>query len=84
MQPLPIKRWQKRLGLTPTLPAGYIDDTHVVMTKQTHLNFLADVFDMHDGIYSAGDGLIYLGEWFFGFAPFIWVFESIRRLSAKQ
>ena len=66
------------------LPAGMIDDVHCIMTKQTHLNFLADVFDMHDGIYSVGDGLIYLGEWFFGFAPFIWVFESIRRLSAKQ
>ncbi len=66
------------------LPAGYIDDVHVVMTKHTHLNFLADVFDMHDAIYSVGDGFIYLGEWLFGFAPFIWIFESIRRLSAKQ
>ena len=62
------------------LPDGMIDDTHCIMTSKTHLNFLADVFDFKDGIYSAGDGLIYLGEWLSSFSIFIWAFEAIRRL----
>jgi uncharacterized protein DUF5317 len=40
---------------------GMIDDTHCVMTKYTHLNALADVFDFHDAIYSIGDGLLMAG-----------------------
>jgi hypothetical protein len=67
-------------GIDPTLPAGMIDDTHCVMTDKTHLNFLADVFDLKDGIYSIGDFTILLGEWMSGFAPFIWMFEVCRRL----
>ena len=41
------------------------------MTDQTHLNFLADVFDMHDGIYSIGDFVLMLGEWMYGFCPLV-------------
>lgn len=70
-------------GIDPTLPAGMIDDTHCIMTKYTHLNFLADVFDLHgDGIYSVGDFMLSLGEWLWVFAPFVWVFEAVRRLRA--
>jgi len=49
-----------------------IDEVHCLMTEKTHLNFLADIFDLHDRILSVGDLLIDLG--FFGnnVAPYIW------------
>ena len=75
--------WKERaedLGVTTSLPAGMIDDTHCVMTSQTHLNFLADVFDFKDGIYSVGDGGIMLGTWLWTFAPVVWLFEVVRKL----
>ena len=58
-----------------------IDDTHCVMTSKTHLNFLADVFDLGN-IYSIGDFLLMLGEWLMGFAPFVFLFDVVRKLSA--
>jgi hypothetical protein len=59
----------------------YLDDTHVAMTPYTHLNFLADVFDLKDGIYSIGDFLLMLGEWLSVFAPFLFVFDTTRKLA---
>jgi hypothetical protein len=67
----------------PTLPEGMIDDIHCVMTKDTHLNALADVFDLKDRIYSIGDFLLMLGDWLLTFAPFVWAFEVIRRLKSQ-
>jgi hypothetical protein len=61
------------------LDRGYLDDVHVIMTPKTHLNFLADDFDL-DNIYSVGDFLLMLGEWLQTFAIFVWVFEAVRRL----
>ena len=58
-----------------------IDDTHCVMTSKTHLNFLADVFDL-GSIYSIGDFLLMLGGWLFRFAPFVFLFDVVRKLSA--
>jgi Family of unknown function (DUF5317) len=58
----------------------YIDPSHVVMTKQTHLNFLADIFDLHDGIYSVGDGLIGLGEWLESFCIYVWIGLIVRKV----
>ena len=58
---------------------GMIDDVHCVMTNQTHLNALADVFDI-GSIYSVGDFLWYLGKWLAGFCPFIWGFAVIDKL----
>jgi hypothetical protein len=49
---------------------GLIDNEHCVMTHDTHLNFLADIFDLHDGWYSIGDGFIELGEWLGNFCIF--------------
>jgi len=73
------------LGLDPTLPEGMIDDTHCVMTSKTHLNWLADVFDFKgDGIYSIGDFMLLLGGMLWGFAPFVWAFEVIRRLLKRE
>ena len=58
-----------------------LDDVHCNMTSETHLNFLADVFDMHDAIYSIGDFMLMLGEWFGVFAPFVFVFDTTRKLA---
>jgi hypothetical protein len=49
------------------------------MTDQTHLNFLADVFDMHDAIYSIGDFGLMLGEWMQGFCPLVFVALVFKR-----
>jgi hypothetical protein len=71
-------------GIDGTLPAGMIDDVHCVMTSKTHLNFLADVFDFKDGIYSVGDGLIYLGEWLGQFSLIVWGTVVISRLRKQE
>lgn len=68
----------------PSLPEGMIDDTHCIMTEYTHLNWLADVFDLKDGIYSIGDFLLMLGGYLWTFAPFVWVFEATRRLNRQE
>ena len=59
---------------------GFIDDTHCVMSHDTHLNLLADIFDMKDAIYSIGDFLLMLGEWLMAFAPFVFLFDVVRKL----
>lgn len=67
------------------LPSGtiMIDDTHCVMTSQTHLNLLADNWDFrNDGIESIGDVLLDLGSWLSSFCPFVWgafVIFKLRR-----
>jgi hypothetical protein len=60
-------------------PDGMIDDVHCVMTSKTHLNALADVFDL-GSIYSIGDFTLYLGEWLMGFTPFVWGYAVIKKL----
>lgn len=60
--------------------AVMLDEVHCAMTSNTHLNFLADVFDMKDAIYSIGDFSLMLGEWFWAFAPFVFVFDVTRKL----
>jgi hypothetical protein len=64
--------------------AVMIDDVHCIMTSHTRLNFLADIFDFKTAIYSVGDGLIELGEWLFGFCPFIWLFDVARKLKDQK
>jgi hypothetical protein len=66
------------------LPEGYIDETHIIMTDQTHLNFLADVFDMKTSTYSIGDFLLMFGEWLFTYTPFLWAFIVIRKLQEQK
>jgi hypothetical protein len=59
---------------------GMIDDIHCIMTPVTHLNFLADIFDLHDVTYSIGDLLMILGEWAGSFTLIIWgtlIFKKI-------
>jgi hypothetical protein len=69
------------------LPDGMIDEVHCIMTKDTRLNFLADVFDMHDSIYSVGDGLLVAGESTKGYAFLVWaallLYKEKQRLSQK-
>ena len=57
----------------------YLDDVHVEMTSHTHLNALADIFDMKDAIYSIGDFSLMLGDWLWAFAPFVFAFDVIRK-----
>lgn len=58
----------------------YLDDTHIVMTKYTHLNFLADWIDLKEAIYSPGDMLLELGDWSGIFMPFVWGALVIKKL----
>ena len=60
-------------------PDGMLDDVHCQMTSKTHLNALADVFDL-GSIYSIGDFTLYLGEWLMGFTPFVWGYAVIKKL----
>jgi hypothetical protein len=70
---------------TYTLPDGTVmlDYTHCIMTKKTHLNFLADVIDRGD-IESVGDLLIDFGSWTWVFAPFIWGFAVVTKLADRK
>ena len=77
---------EKILGIKPKAPIaktpdpdGMLDDVHCQMTSKTHLNFLADVFDL-GSIYSIGDFTLYLGEWLMGFTPFVWGYAVIKKL----
>ena len=62
---------------------GMIDETHCLMTPQTHLNILADVFDL-GSIYSVGDFLLILADWLWAFMPFLFVFDVVRKLKARE
>ena len=57
----------------------FLDDTHVIMDKDSHLKALADIFDMHDAVYSIGDFVLMLGEWMFDWASIAWLVLVIRK-----
>ena len=59
----------------------FLDHIHVIMTKDSKLKALADIWDFHDVTYSIGDFMLMLGEWFSVFAPFVFVFDTTRKLS---
>ena len=61
-----------------------LDKTHCVMTSKTHLNWLADVIDLHTETDSIGDLSLELGGWLWTFAPFVWGFEVIRRAARQE
>jgi hypothetical protein len=54
------------------LQHGYLDETHVLMTDKTHLNFLADWIDLHSAIYSPGDLLLETGDYLQDWAGIVW------------
>lgn len=62
----------------PATDDGMIDDVHCLMTPSTHLNFLADWIDLHDGMYSPGDLLLMLGDYLFDYAPLVWALLMIQ------
>lgn len=62
------------------LDHGYLDDTHCLMTKDTHLNWLADWVDLKRATYSPGDLLLGLGEDGMVYAPFVWAFVAVGKL----
>jgi len=72
--------FNKPMPAFETDDAVMLDDVHCNMTSKTHLNALADIFDMKDAIYSIGDFLLMLGEWFGAFCPFVFVFDVVRKL----
>src|ERR1035437_212492 len=52
------------------LEHGYLDDTHILMTKDTKLNYLADWIDLRN-TYSIGDFLLYAGSTGMEYSPII-------------
>jgi hypothetical protein len=56
-----------------------IDSVHCVMTKDTHLNFLADIFDLKEAIYSVGDFGLTLGDWLQTFCPYVFLALVFRK-----
>jgi hypothetical protein len=66
------------------LEHGYLDDTHVIATKDSKLVLLADWIDTSSGIYSIGDVLIVVGEKALGYAPVVWTVVVVGKLSKKE
>ena len=52
---------------------------HVCMDANTHLKFLADWIQLHIGTASIGDTLIWLGDWLWYPAIFLWVGMMLER-----
>jgi hypothetical protein len=70
----------------PKYPKGAVfinDNLHVMMTPDTHLNWLADIFDFHNSVISIGDMLLDFGEWLNGFAFYLWAGALLRKLFAE-
>ena len=58
-----------------------LDDTHCIASDKTHLNLLADVLDFRTEYVSVGDLSLELGDWLWGFAPFVWGLAVVRKLN---
>ena len=56
-----------------------MDEVHCVMSDKTHLNALADVFDL-GSIYSIGDLGLLFGGWLWPYALIAWVVTVVRKL----
>lgn len=64
-----------------------LDDVHCVMTKDTHLNFLADWIDLQEAIYSPGDLLMEFGDYIWPFAFPAWfalILNDFRRRQIRD
>jgi hypothetical protein len=75
---------QAHFDLVALRTEGYLDDTHVLMTTNTHLNFLADWIDLKDATYSIGDVLLLLGEKASEYSFPIWCAVVIGRLRKHE
>jgi hypothetical protein len=56
----------------------FIDDTHTIMTGQSRLKPLADIFDMKQAIYSVGDFFLIASDWMWDWAVLAWLVLVIR------
>jgi hypothetical protein len=58
----------------------FLDDTHVIMSRDSKLKWLSDVWDLNDATYSIGDLAIMSGEWILRWAQFAWLVLVLRKL----
>jgi len=66
------------------MPNGIDDEGHVLMSHSTHLNFLGDVFDFHEGWDSVGDLTMTLAGWLQGFCPYVYVVLATQQLASDS
>lgn len=66
------------------LQNGFLDDEHVLMTNDTHLNFLADWISLGSYTYSLGDGLLAIAEQSWKYMLLLWSFVAINKLRKQQ
>lgn len=60
---------------------GLLDDQHCVMSADTHLNLMGDIFNFgRQGIESIGDLLIDLGDYIWQFCLYGWLVLVVRKL----
>lgn len=64
--------------------AGLLDDRHCIATSKTHLNFLGDVFDLHDAIYSIGDFMLGIGDDITTMCIVLWVVLAAKKLQEQN
>ena len=62
---------------------GMLDPIHCLMTSKTHLNFLADTFNLGP-IYSVGDGLLFAAEWSCDYFIVLWMFMASAKLMRQE
>ena len=58
----------------------FLDDIHVIMTKDSKLKALADIWDFHDMTYSIGDFMLMFADWMLGWSVIAWLALVIRKL----
>ncbi len=78
------KKAEAALLYLEALSHGYLDSTHVLMTPETHLNFLADWIDLRQETDSPGDLMIDLGNTGMDYSPFIWAVVAVGKLRKKE
>ena len=78
-----LNAWSPKASVPEYGEVVMLDDVHCAMTSKTHLNFLADIFDVKIAIMSVGDMLIDLGTWLGSFCGIVWlalVSQKLRQL----
>lgn len=61
-----------------------IDSIHCLMSKQTRLNFLGDIFDFQDETDSPGDLMIQSGNFTEPYAIVVWMVLAAKRLREQK
>lgn len=59
---------------------GMYDDQHCVMTGETKLNALGDIFDYGSATASVGDIMLDIGRWLRTICFYIWLTMALPRL----